>query len=171
MEGFHQIALRPLRHYADFSGRSRRSELIAFVILLWLVNYVLVMALMAAALGGHDSLSFETLASWALNLALACPVAALAVRRLHDSGRSGWWALLALPGTALSLWQDFQLLRDGPAILFIETPLWERLAFATPSLILLVMLLWKDDPEPNRYGPNPRYDPPEPETTQPAARS
>jgi hypothetical protein len=29
--------------------------------------------------------------------------------------------------------------------------------------VLLVLLLWTDDPEPNRYGPNPRYDPPDPE--------
>jgi uncharacterized membrane protein YhaH (DUF805 family) len=166
LESFHQIALRPFRHYADFRGRSRRSEVIAFVILLWLVNYLVQTALAAAAIAGHDSLSFDTYVAWALTLALACPMAALSVRRLHDGGWSGWWALLALPGMAAGVWQDLQLLRNGPSILFAGTPLWEQLPLAALSLALLVMLLWRDDPDPNRYGPNPRYDPPEPETTQ-----
>jgi len=149
-------AVLPLRRYAEFGGRSTRTELVAF--------YLLVMLILA--FGVALSLFVPVLRSagiavvgWFLLLALLCPSVALAVRRLHDSGRSGWWALLALPGNALNLLNDFY---TGPAL----DP--ERMApladlAGLASLALLVLLLWNDDPEPNRYGPNPRMDPPEPD--------
>ena len=37
------------------------------------------------------------------------------------------------------------------------------LADGAVKLGLVILMFWADDPEPNRYGPNPRYDPPEPE--------
>jgi uncharacterized membrane protein YhaH (DUF805 family) len=42
-------------------------------------------------------------------LFLLCPAAALAVRRLHDTGRSGWWLLLGLPALAGNIWESARL--------------------------------------------------------------
>jgi uncharacterized membrane protein YhaH (DUF805 family) len=146
-------ALLPLRRYAEFGGRSRRTELVAFYLLLMLVGFPLTFAMLMLR-------SFEIViaAGWLLQLALLCPSVALAVRRLHDSGRSGWWLLLAVPGVALSIWQTFHpeaALGPEDMLSLVD------LADSAASLVLLVLLLWTDDPEPNRYGPNPRYDPPE----------
>ncbi len=34
--------------------------------------------------------------TWLYDLAILLPVIALTVRRIHDSGNSGWWALILL---------------------------------------------------------------------------
>jgi uncharacterized membrane protein YhaH (DUF805 family) len=153
VESFHYLALRPLRHYADFRGRSRRSELIAFYLLTMLAG--LLLSFPAPALGFRAKFWLET----GLDLALACPVAALMVRRLHDSGRSGGWVLLFAPAAGLDFWRDCTL-----AIGFQELSPFESsmpaLAVGLLSLGLLVLLLWNDDPEENRFGPNPRLDAP-----------
>lgn len=70
-------------HYADFSGRSRRSEY-------WWV-YLFNM-IVAGILGMIDVAALSTL--W--TLAVLIPGIALGVRRLHDTGRSGWWLLISL---------------------------------------------------------------------------
>ena len=162
MESFHDFALRPLRHYADFGGRSRRSELVAFYLLILLVRVFLGFA--AAAFDYGARLWVEA----ALFLVLACPALALAVRRLHDSGRSGWWSVLGVPAVLLGYWQDYRFYREpGFADLDpFETSL-PVIAAKLLGLGLVVLLLWQDDPEANRYGPNPRYDEPTDET-QPA---
>lgn len=84
--------LHALRHYADFSGRARRMEywmylLVYFLIygvLLALQNYVL------PSLGGILVLVYA--------LALIIPGISVSVRRLHDTGHSGWWFLIGLTG-------------------------------------------------------------------------
>lgn len=57
-------------------------------------------------------------------------------------------------------WLDWLTFRDN---LFLKADvdigIWRWLVLA-PGLVLLVLLLWNDDPEANLYGPNPRYDPP-----------
>jgi uncharacterized membrane protein YhaH (DUF805 family) len=147
-------AFLPLRRYAEFGGRSRRTELVAFYLMIMLVGVPLTFAMLWLR-----SSEIAIAAGWLLQLALLCPSAALAVRRLHDSGRSGWWLLLAVPGVALSIWQNFhpEAVRGPDDMPSLVDP-----AASIASLVLLVLLLWNDDPEPNRYGPNPRYDPPEP---------
>lgn len=145
-------ALLPLRRYAEFGGRSRRTELVAFYLLFMLVGAALTFGVLLLR-------SFEfVVVGWLL--LLLCPSLALAVRRLHDSGRSGWWLLLALPGVALDVWHHFYpaAALDPEAM----APLADLAELV--RLGLLVLLLWNDDPEPNRYGLNPRFDPPEPET-------
>ena len=147
-------ALMPLRRYAGFGGRSRRTELVAYYLMIMLGSVPLGLAMLWLR-----SSQIAVAAGWLVLLALLCPSVALGVRRLHDSGRSGWWALLAVPGAAVNLWRDFHP-ATAPAPGDLPSPV--DLAVSAASLLLLVLLLWPDDPEPNRYGPNPRYDPPEP---------
>jgi uncharacterized membrane protein YhaH (DUF805 family) len=145
-------ALLPSRRFADFRGRSRRTELVAYYLLFWVIGPLVLFALFLTRL-------MADIVGWLFLLAMLCPAPALAVRRLHDTGRSGRWLLLLVPGLILDLWRDFV-----PAA--VPDPDAFELLIALSELAglgLLILLLWKDDPEPNRYGPNPRFDPPEPE--------
>ncbi len=72
-----------LRKYAEFTGRARRQEFWMFV----LVNFIIMAAL---RMFGLDMI--HTLYS----LAVLVPSLAVGARRLHDTGRSGWWLLLNL---------------------------------------------------------------------------
>ncbi|KQY90269.1 DUF805 domain-containing protein [Pelomonas sp. Root1444] len=68
--------------YADFSGRAGRSEYWWFA--LFLIGLYIVVS------------RLSTVAYWVVVLATFLPSLASAVRRLHDTGRSGWWLLLNL---------------------------------------------------------------------------
>src|SRR5437763_10421794 len=77
-----------LKKYAEFSGRARRREYWMFV----LINFLIGCGL--AVIGALVSnLSFL---SWIYSLAVLVPGIAVSVRRLHDTGRSGWWLLIGL---------------------------------------------------------------------------
>ncbi len=69
-------------HYADFKGRSRRSEYWWASLFCNLVSIVL-----TAVLGDL---------AWIWSLVILIPTLAINVRRLHDIGKSGWWYLLIL---------------------------------------------------------------------------
>jgi len=77
--------------YADFNGRARRSEYWYFVL------FSLIAGIVANILNSilHlPSSNTNTLLGGLLNLALLLPSIGVGVRRLHDTGRSGWWLLL-----------------------------------------------------------------------------
>lgn len=70
--------------FIDFTGRARRSEFWYFFLFSFLLQ------LLIEVVTGSDALS--GLAS----LGLLIPSIAVGARRLHDTGRSGWWQLLVL---------------------------------------------------------------------------
>ncbi len=91
--------LMPLKRYADFSGRSRRTEYWMFTL-----GYVIALVILAILLGvagaigdpnGISGLSVTALAVLGLLvLALFIPSLAVQVRRFHDQDKSGWFVLL-----------------------------------------------------------------------------
>lgn len=86
--------LRVLEKYADFTGRARRKEYWFFV----LINAVITFVLhgMDRVVGSY-SVSMELgLLSSLYTLGVLIPSFAVLVRRLHDTGRSGWWTLIAV---------------------------------------------------------------------------
>lgn len=83
-----------LRRYADFSGRSRRSEYWYFVLFVVLIEIVLVGIERMLGLGSAGS-GYGVL-SGLFMLAMFIPHLAVGARRLHDTGRSGWWLLIGL---------------------------------------------------------------------------
>lgn len=80
----------PLKRYADFQGRSRRKEYWMFYLFYILASAALLMLDMFGT-GGIGAVLYSLFA-----LALIIPSLAVGVRRLHDTGRSGWWLLIAL---------------------------------------------------------------------------
>ena len=70
-----------LKKYADFTGRARRQEYWMFVLIYMIINIVL-------AVLGMDIIS------GIVGLALLVPSISIGARRLHDTGRSGWWQLI-----------------------------------------------------------------------------
>jgi uncharacterized membrane protein YhaH (DUF805 family) len=79
--------------YAQFSGRSRRKEYWMFT----LIHTALYIVLWGSAILAKPSWLSLPLALICLLYALAAVVPGIActVRRLHDTGRSGWWILLS----------------------------------------------------------------------------
>lgn len=63
-----------------------------------LMNFIagIILALVDAALGMAIGEGAVGVLSVIYALALIIPSIAVAVRRLHDSGRSGWWLLISL---------------------------------------------------------------------------
>jgi uncharacterized membrane protein YhaH (DUF805 family) len=74
-----------MRNYAVFRGRSPRKAYWMFV----LIN--LVVAILVGFVG--KVLGMGTAPSALYSLIVLIPGIAVAVRRLHDTGRSGWWLL------------------------------------------------------------------------------
>ena len=79
--------LATLKKYADFSGRARRTEYWLFVLFSMVIAMVLGVVDYVLGSPGIVGLLFA--------LAILIPGIAVAVRRLHDTDRSGWWLLIA----------------------------------------------------------------------------
>jgi uncharacterized membrane protein YhaH (DUF805 family) len=101
-----------LRQYATFGGRARRAEYWWFVLFTMLVS--LVASIIDAVLGTTMQSGVGVIGTVA-SLALLIPSLAVAVRRLHDTDRSGWWVLAFLiPIAGFVLWLVFMLSDSNP---------------------------------------------------------
>ena len=94
-----ELMFQPLRKYADFQGRARRSEYWLFYLLFIVVYAFLLIG--AGGLGRNGSApsvlgAIVALIGGLAILGLFIPMLAVTVRRLHDTNRSGWWLLLSL---------------------------------------------------------------------------
>ena len=83
------------RKYVDFTGRARRSEywfFFLFTVLAGIVGGILdgLFGWRGGPYGGTGPIQ------GLIQLALLLPSLAVGARRLHDTGRSGWWLLIAL---------------------------------------------------------------------------
>lgn len=77
---FFEAIERCFKKYAEFNGRAHRAEFWWWVLFVFILSW-----------GGQIiSQSFGTLVS----LITLLPSLAVAARRLHDIGRSGWWQLV-----------------------------------------------------------------------------
>src|SRR3954454_804049 len=79
--------------YVTFSGRARRSEFWYFVLFNVIVGFVA--GIIDVIIGTRSSYGTGLIQSLA-SLALLLPNLAVGARRLHDTGRSGWWLLIGL---------------------------------------------------------------------------
>lgn len=80
--------------YVDFSGRARRSEYWFFALFNVIVSVVA--GIIDGILGTRGVGGGTGLVGAIAGLALLLPNLGVGVRRLHDTGRSGWWLLIGL---------------------------------------------------------------------------
>jgi uncharacterized membrane protein YhaH (DUF805 family) len=127
--------LKVLKQYADFSGRSRRTEYWMFV----LFNFIFACIAMLIDnvlgitfhFGGADGTAVPFFYGYIYvlyTLAVLVPGLAVLVRRLHDVGKSGWMFLIALIPIIGAIW-------------------------------LLVLLCTDSQPGSNKWGFNPKEEP------------
>jgi len=81
--------LKCLKCYVVVNGRARRKEYWGFTLFYAIGNFALVF--IAGLIGNEDTM--DTV-SGLYFLALLIPSITVSIRRLHDTGRSGWWLLL-----------------------------------------------------------------------------
>jgi uncharacterized membrane protein YhaH (DUF805 family) len=110
--------IKALALWNDYSNRARRAEFWGYTIVAWLLE---VFAITLTAIMLNDAIDSEDMtfdsaavspvgwgvlyATLALGIALFFPWLAVTVRRMHDLGRSGWWALfLFIPGLVIVVW-------------------------------------------------------------------
>ncbi|GAA4827653.1 DUF805 domain-containing protein [Algivirga pacifica] len=84
--------LKALQNYAVFSGRATRSEYWYYVL------FNLIFSFIVGFIGGF--IGVEALGA-IYSLAVILPSLAVAVRRVHDTGKSGWFVLVPIYGLIL----------------------------------------------------------------------
>jgi uncharacterized membrane protein YhaH (DUF805 family) len=103
--------LAVLKKYAVFSGRARRKEYWFFLL------FNLIFLAVATILDSVLKLNFKGLPyGWIYTiyaLAVIIPSLAVAIRRLHDVGKSGWWLLIALVPLIGAIWLLVLYVRDS----------------------------------------------------------
>ncbi len=80
--------LKVWKNYANFNGRARRKEYWMFILFNAIISYGL-----QALVFVDESLA---LLSGLYSLAVLIPSIAVAVRRMHDVGKSGWFLLIPI---------------------------------------------------------------------------
>jgi uncharacterized membrane protein YhaH (DUF805 family) len=91
--GFMEAVQSCLRQYVGFTGRARRSEYWWFALFGLIVS--IVADLIDAMLGTMSDSNVGVFGA-IVGLGLLLPSIAVAIRRLHDTSRTGWWILIGL---------------------------------------------------------------------------
>jgi len=97
------------------------------------------------------------------------PLSAAIVRRLHDTGRTGWWALIPLPfsaygiylmGDAFSRFPELMATRPADPVIFafvleIFVAIGVSLLWIAAVIVLIILLCGRSSPKGDRFGPPP----------------
>jgi len=131
----------------DFNGRVRRTEF-------W--YYVLAYVVISVVLAVIQSLVGTRLLTGLLSLALLLPSLGMAVRRLHDINRSGWWILIGVvPLVVMMLLTIMAVMMGSLGGMFLSATLMPILSLAAAVLLIY----WYAQPGtagPNQYGADPK---------------
>lgn len=143
--GFKEAISVCFEKYADFKGRARRSEYWWFALFTFIIGLVV---------------SFIPFVNIIVCLGIILPSWAVTVRRLHDTGRSGWWVIAPFGTTMLgSLMMSFSLglvcFSSGAEILGGIFVIGTIVYLA--DIIMIIWLIQDGKPEANKYGPSPKY--------------
>lgn len=94
--------LKVLKQYADFNGRARRTEYWMFALFNFIFSIVAI--ILDNILGTAIEDVGYGLFYFLYALAVLIPSLAVAVRRLHDIGKSGWMILISLIPIIGGIW-------------------------------------------------------------------
>ena len=160
-----------LKKFFDFTGRARRSEY------WWFVLFVMIVSMVFNFIGAV----FPMVNILGLIVSLLLSIAQLAAltRRLHDTGRSGWWvlvyglfmlvtygalvAILAPVAGELMAEGDQMALVELMANAFMDSPIAATVmicgALATAFMAIITLIFAVKDSQwtENKYGPSPKY--------------
>ena len=184
MMGFWESVRTCFRKYFDFKGRARRSEYWWYCLfsvvacLIWALFGTLLLALPIGMVVQHVS-GNETAVLTTMIIILCIPLLFLVlpsisvqVRRLHDTGRSGWWMvasiILEIVAAALPFALfgsdaiDFDFMEEFSRSFELSTAAGVAdvvLTIATNamSIILIVFSIFDSHKTENKYGPSPKY--------------
>ena len=100
-----------LKKYSDFSGRARRAEYWYFYLfnLLFLLAATIIDHLLGIKIGGSNIGPIYIIYA----LFVITPTIAVAIRRLHDIGKSGWMVLISLIPFIGGIWMIILMIRDS----------------------------------------------------------
>ena len=122
--------------YATVTGRASRSEYWWWTLFSVLLNVGLI-----------------PIVGQLISLALLLPSVAVAVRRLHDVDRSGWWQLLPAAPMALAATSAAMASVLGEGVIIVAGAM--TVAAVVCSVVILIWLIKPSDPGINRFGPPP----------------
>lgn len=158
--GFMEAMKLGLNRLTDFKGRSRRSEywwfMLAFLIVQYVINWIIEFILPPLPT------QIITLLLWFIPLAVT-------TRRLHDTGRGGWWVLLSWAANAAysiyfitsGIMDELLSVNADPTTvlkMFTDPVLAVMsIVYTITAIALLVFCLLDGKPEDNKYGESPKY--------------
>lgn len=139
-----QWIIGPLKKYADFNGRASRAEFWSFLLFVTIVTFG------AHYIEGPDSRDAAVamnmgIVELSVTLLFLLPSITVGVRRLHDTGRSGWWMMLVyLP------WLATLVSQSDPALTLAAAG-----ALLAGGIAWVILLLLPGDPGENAFGVPP----------------
>ena len=95
-----------------------------------------------------------------LGLIVFLPNLGVTFRRLHDTGRSGWWAVAPILLYVPLAWVVMAMGSGGNNMflgILAVLGLVGLVAIAY-GIIMIVWLVQDSEPRPNKYGPSPKYN-------------
>lgn len=166
---FNEALVHALKNIFNFHGRARRSEYWWTYLAMYILTILIVYISMFATLGFTslgDKESMESLAPGALitflvivgvwTIIYVLVMLSVEIRRLHDTGRSGWWigaslllALAAIVVLCIAIATNSIALYVLMGLLF--------LAEIVIGLYIFVVTLLDSNPNENKYGISQKY--------------
>lgn len=156
--GFGDAVKSSLNRLTDFKGRTRRSEfwwtILAYYICVLIINLILGMILPQTALT-------------IIGIILQFLVFGATVRRLHDTGRSGWWVGVSW---IVSIISSIYVMANSDILMSVNINPEEIMEFASApatigitaintilNIIVIIFCLLDSKAETNKYGESPKY--------------
>lgn len=166
--------------YADFTGRARRSEYWWFCLFTLLVMLLPLIVFVVSAVGAGVSvddyssfsggwfiaLVFSFIILMIIALVFLVPSLAVTTRRLHDTGRSGWWIVASYAFSVFSSFIEAFVFDSNTidASSLAEASVGAIAVWGVIYLInlglsiaILVFTLLDSHKGENKYGPSPKY--------------
>lgn len=142
-------AMRPLKRYAQFSGRAPRAEYWWFYLAYMILYFVLAILTRISSVFGILGIVF---------LGLIIPMIAVGVRRLHDTDRTGWWLLAPAAPYLIGIAMIFPAIMSGAnpfsMASFGVAGIFMLIGFVLAIAVFIFTLL-PGTKGPNKYGADP----------------
>ncbi len=157
---FPEAVRKGCKRLFDFNGRTRRSDFWWFM-LAYMVCYFILTNIWKAFL--------PPLAAVICNLAVLSLALAITVRRLQDRGASKWWVFANYASTVVytlyiygtSIGEELMSVNASPeasmGMLTAPILIISLIVIMVTDLVMFVLCLLDGKPQPNKYGPSPKY--------------